>query len=69
MNQNERILEHLKKYGSITPKEANAEYGIMRLGARIHDLKKAGHAILTTNEKALNKYGEKIRYARYKLMN
>lgn len=69
MNQNERILEHLKKHGSITPKEANAEYGIMRLGARIHDLKKMGHAILTTNEKALNKYGEKIHYARYKLMN
>jgi hypothetical protein len=69
LNQNERILEHLKKYGSITPKEANAEYGVMRLGARIHDLKKAGHAILTTNEKALNKYGEKIHYARYKLMN
>jgi hypothetical protein len=69
LNQNERILEHLKKYGSITPKEANTEYGVMRLGARIHDLKKAGHAILTTNEKALNKYGEKIHYARYKLMN
>ena len=43
MTQTDRVLRHLQDYGSITPHEALAEYGIMRLGARIWDLKKQGH--------------------------
>lgn len=35
MTQTEQVLRHLQDYGSITPVEAMAEYGIMRLGARI----------------------------------
>lgn len=38
--QCERILRHLRDYGSITQKEAYAEYGIARLASRINDLKK-----------------------------
>ena len=43
MTQSQVILEHLKKHGSITQKEAIDNYGIMRLGARIWDLKRKGH--------------------------
>lgn len=68
MTQNEMILEHLQNYGSITPQEAIQQYSVMRLGARIFDLKKEGHHILTTLENSLNKYGEKVHYARYRLM-
>ena len=69
MTQNERILEHMQIFGSITPKEAMDRYGVMRLGARIYDLKKEGHRILSTNEKGTNKYGDTVHYARYRLMN
>lgn len=37
------ILAHIKKYGTITPKEAFYRYGCMRLSARIGDLEKQGH--------------------------
>jgi hypothetical protein len=45
MNQNQQILNHLRNGKSITPLEALNEYGCLRLGARIHDLKRAGHNI------------------------
>ncbi len=35
MTQCQRILRHLKDYGSITSVEAMREYGIMRLASRI----------------------------------
>ena len=47
MTKKEMILEHLKKYKSITPKEAYFEYGSMRLGAVIFDLRK--HYKIRTN--------------------
>ena len=40
MTKKQLILEHLKKYKSITPKEAYFEYGSMRLGAIIFELRK-----------------------------
>lgn len=68
MTQNERILNHLQKHGSISSKEAADEYGVMRLGARIYDLKKEGHSIVKTSEKAVNRFGEKVHYARYRMV-
>ncbi len=67
MTQTDRVLRHLQDYGSITPVEAMAEYGIMRLGARIWDLKRQGHVIFTERETGVNRYGEKTAYARYSL--
>lgn len=40
MTQNEEVLRHLLVNGSITSREAMEKYGIMRLGARIYELKK-----------------------------
>ncbi len=65
MTQNEMILAHMKRHGSISPKEASENYGVMRLGARIYDLKKEGHLIMTRNEKSVNRFGDPIHYARY----
>ena len=65
MNQNQQVLNHLAKYGSITPKQALERYGIMRLGARIYDLKNLGYNITRTIEKGKNRYGEPCHYARY----
>lgn len=61
------ILSHLREHGSITPLEAMREYGIMRLGARVWDLKKQGYNIEKTMESGLNRYGESTTYARYTL--
>jgi sigma54-dependent transcription regulator len=42
--QTDLLLDRLR-CGPITPREALRELGIMRLGARIYDLKSAGHTI------------------------
>lgn len=47
MTQSEQILHHLKSGHSITPLEALAKFGCMRLGARVYDLKQQGHDIRT----------------------
>lgn len=47
MTQNETILEHLKEGHAITPRDALEKFGIMRLAARISDLRAAGHPIKT----------------------
>lgn len=39
------ILKHLQEVGPIRPLEALRRYGCMRLGARIWELKEAGHDI------------------------
>lgn len=67
MSQCNRVLQHLQAYGSITPLEAMQEYGIMRLGARIYDLKKMGYSIDRIIETGKNRHGESISYARYSL--
>lgn len=67
MTQNERLLRHLTGYGSITPVEALSDYGIMRLGARIYDLKREGHVITSELVEGRNRYGERTRYARYRM--
>lgn len=68
MSQCNRVLQHLQAYGSITPLEAMQEYGIMRLGARIYDLKKMGYSIDRIIETGKNRYGESTSYARYSLI-
>lgn len=65
--QREMVLNHLIAYGSITAREADSKYGIMRLGARIYDLKKAGYAIHTKMEIGKNRFGGAVCYARYSL--
>lgn len=67
MTQCEKVLTHLKRYGSITPAEAMAEYHIMRLGARIWDLRKQGHDITAETVVKKNPDGSKCAFARYRM--
>ena len=67
MTQNERILQHLKEFGSITSLEAMNWYGCYRLASRIADLKKDGVNIERRMVKGKNKYGEPVRFAEYRL--
>lgn len=65
--QCERIIRHLIDYGSISSIEAITEYGILRLAARISDLKRQGIAIVSENKTGKNRYGETTNYKVYKL--
>lgn len=67
MSQNQTVLNHMEKYGSITPRDAYELYGIMRLGARIDNLKHMGHKINSRLEYCENRFGDRVRYARYTL--
>ena len=67
MTQTERILRHLQDYGEIDPMEAIRSYGIMRLGARIWDLKRDGYPIETKIKTGKNRHGEDTHWAVYKL--
>ena len=65
MTQCERIKRHLEDYGSITSLEAVNEYGILRLAARVSDLKAQGLDISDKFESSKNRYGETVSYKRY----
>lgn len=68
MTQNERILLHLKRYGKITQLEATNRYGIMRLASRIYDLKKLGYEFERRTITSRNRYGDKVSYEQYSLV-
>lgn len=67
MTQEQRVLRHLKMFGSITSWEAIQEYGITRLSAKIYNLRNIGYDITNKTEHTKNRYGEKVAYARYTL--
>ena len=46
--QAQRILQHLKSGKALSPLDALEKYGCFRLAARIHELRRAGHAIADT---------------------
>ena len=65
MKQEDAVYYHLLEFGEITSLTAMQRYGIMRLGARIFNLRKEGVPISTVYETAFNRYGVKTRYAKY----
>ena len=62
-SQNKMLLNYLMRGWAITPIDALELFGILRLGARIHNLRQKGHNITTTLVKDGNK-----RYASYRLI-
>lgn len=65
--QNQRILEYMRKNGSITQIEALRDIGVMRLASRVSDLRRLGYDISSRTENVKNRYGEKCRIKRYSL--
>ena len=63
--QNKKLLRHLEKYGNITSMEAVNEYGIMRLAARISDLRAEGYLIASNPTTGRNRFGETVHYTTY----
>ena len=67
-SQNKDVLNYMIEHGSITSMDAFMDLGITRLSGRIYDLKRLGYGIKSTMEKALNKRGKEVKYARYTLV-
>lgn len=64
--QCDMILAYMEEYGSITPAEAMAEFGCMRLASRICEIKRT-HKIKTETVSVRNRYGRMVSFARYSL--
>ena len=64
MNQTQKILNHLRTGQRISPMQALEWYGVMRLAARIIELRRAGHEIATE----MRVTGKGGRYATYRLI-
>lgn len=67
MTQCDMILRYMQDEGSITPWEAMREFGCMRLGARIYDLRRRGLDITKETETSRNRYGKRVSYAKYRV--
>jgi hypothetical protein len=65
--QNQRILDYIAEFGSITQFEALQDLGVMRLASRISDLRRLGHPITSTIEPVKNRFGETCHIKRYSL--
>ena len=64
--QNERILDYIAEFGSITQFEA-FDLSVMRLASRISDLTRQGYKFTKRTETVKNRYGESCRITRYSL--
>ena len=65
MTQQERIIEYITEFGSISPLEAFRDLGCMRLAAQIFELEKKGYTFDHIMQTGTNRFGEKIHYMRY----
>lgn len=66
-SQNQRIIDYINEFGSITQFEALRDLGVMRLASRVSDLKRLGYPVESEMEVVKNRYGEKCRVKRYTL--
>ena len=65
--QNERILDYIEEFGSITQLQALSDLGVMRLASRISDLRRLGYPIVSEVETVKNRFGEKVHIKRYRM--
>ena len=65
--QNQRIIDYIKEFGSITQFEALRDLGVMRLASRISDLKRLGYQVESEMVVVKNRYGEECRVKSYRL--
>ena len=67
MTQQERILQYLKEGKTLTRLNAWDNLGILEAPARISELRSKGHNIRTAFKTIINRYGEKVKIAEWRL--
>ena len=65
MNQYDRILDFIRKNGSISQREASVELGICYLTTRISEMRSSGIDIVDYWTEEKNRFGEMTRFKRY----
>lgn len=65
MKQTERIVEYIRRFGSISSREAFNDLGVSRLSARISELKDEGYEFDDKWETSKNRYGDAVSYKRF----
>lgn len=65
--QTERVLDYMRRHGSITTLDAILDLGVLRLASRISELKKDGYTIKRDWMKVKNRFGEECSILRYSL--
>lgn len=67
MTQNERIMQYMREFGTITPMQAFRDLGVTKLATRISEMRREGIRIKKEPIKTKNRYGESVRYMKYSL--
>ena len=65
--QNQRVIDYMTQFGSITQYEALADLGVMRLASRISDLRTQGFDIKKEMITVRNRFEEECHVARYSM--
>lgn len=65
VTQRQLIIEYIKDFGSITPMEAIANFGITKLATRISEMRKDGMQFQIDTVKSKNRYGKTVHFAKY----
>ena len=63
--QCQRVLDYMRKHGSITQREASIYLSVERLPSRIFETKNQGYPVRSKRVTVINQFGEKCRVARY----
>lgn len=67
MNQNTKVLMYMEEHGSIDGWRAQTDLRIMRLSARIHDLRAAGHVIIGETKYSFSPEYGKTHWTEYRI--
>lgn len=67
MSQKDRIIDYIKRFGSISPMEAFRDLGITKLATRVSEMKQEGIEFEQKYEASMNRFGEPVYYMRYSL--
>lgn len=68
VTQRDRVLQFIKEYGFITRLLAATQVGCYELSSRIGELEADGYKFSRTTKTNLNRYGDKIHYTEYRLV-
>lgn len=63
--QKKTVPDYIREFGGITPIDAFRDLGITRLPAVVFNLREEGHDIEKSIETGENRFGNRMRYARY----
>ena len=67
MTQKQRILNHLKEGKTLTRLNSWSELGILEAPARISELRADGHNIKTEMIAVINRFGERVKVAKWSM--